>query len=78
MIGSREPEETWTGKWFPAQSTEAPAADKNAEVVVMGGMDANSMWKMINSTCDDGKVMLNTVKTMLKKSRKKCCGQLVT
>lgn len=54
ILCCREPVDTWTGKWFPAQPTEAPAAS----MAEPGGMDGNSMWKMINATCDDGKVSL--------------------
>ncbi|XP_054272301.1 uncharacterized protein LOC128992638 [Macrosteles quadrilineatus] len=45
-----EPVESWTGKWFPEKPTEAPKTGGSG-----GGMDGNNMWKMINSTCDDGK-----------------------
>lgn len=54
MLCCREPVDTWTGKWFPVQPTESPAAS----MAEPGGMDGNSMWKMINATCDDGKVSL--------------------
>jgi len=52
-----EPVESWTGKWFPQTPTEAPKTA--ASEPSGGGMgDGNNMYRMINSTCDDGKTNL--------------------
>uniref|UniRef100_A0A1B6LXZ2 DUF3105 domain-containing protein n=1 Tax=Graphocephala atropunctata TaxID=36148 RepID=A0A1B6LXZ2_9HEMI len=47
-----EPEESWTGKWFPEVTA---ASSKKPSAAPASGMDGNNMWQMINSTCDDGK-----------------------
>ncbi|CAH1405523.1 unnamed protein product [Nezara viridula] len=48
------PEESWTGRWLPERITSRP----NVQQPASQAAPVNSMWQMINSTCDDGKTNL--------------------
>ncbi|XP_014276623.1 uncharacterized protein [Halyomorpha halys] len=50
-----KPEESWTGRWLPERITSRPDA---LHQPVSQAAQPNSMWQMINSTCDDGKTNL--------------------